>query len=63
MILTLVLVLEIAAAIAAYSLRSQIADMLDRNLRANMHDYYEDPMVEEYFGFMQSRVSNTSRNR
>lgn len=56
-ILTLVLVLEIAAAIAAYSLRGQISGMLDENLRASMPEYYEDPVVRDYFDFMQSRVS------
>lgn len=56
-ILTLVLVLEVAAAIAAYSLRSQISGMLNENLRASMPDYYKDPMVQEYFDFMQSRMN------
>lgn len=56
MILSLVLVLEIAAAIASYSLRGQIGSMLDENLRSAMPEYYENPMVADYFDFMQTRV-------
>jgi CD63 antigen len=55
-ILSLVLVLELAAAIAAYSLRGQIADMLDDRLRNTMPQYYKDPIVSDYFDFMQEKV-------
>lgn len=56
MILSVVLVLEVAAAIAAYSLRAQVTDLLDSNLRTTLPFYYENPEVEGAFDFIQSRV-------
>lgn len=58
-ILSLVFVLEIAAAIAAYSLRSQVIDMLDERLRQAMPYYYQNLEVTDAFDFIQSRVSDT----
>ncbi|XP_047527734.1 CD63 antigen-like [Vanessa atalanta] len=56
-ILSLVLVLEISAAIAAYTLRSQVADMLDDNLRETLPSYYNKPEVTDAFDFIQSRLN------
>ncbi|XP_046965000.1 CD63 antigen-like [Vanessa cardui] len=56
-ILSLVLVLEISAAIAAYTLRSQVADMLDENLRETLPLYYNKPEVTDAFDFIQSRLN------
>uniref|UniRef100_S4NX85 Tetraspanin n=1 Tax=Pararge aegeria TaxID=116150 RepID=S4NX85_9NEOP len=56
-ILSLVLVLEISAAIAAYVLRAQVADMLDQNLRETLPFYYSNPEVEDGFDFIQSRLN------
>ncbi|XP_026501429.1 CD63 antigen-like [Vanessa tameamea] len=56
-ILSLVLVLEISAAIAAYTLRSQVADMLDENLRETLPSYYNKPEVTDAFDFIQSRLN------
>ncbi|KAJ8725436.1 hypothetical protein PYW08_003619 [Mythimna loreyi] len=56
-ILSLVFILEIAAAIAAYSLRSQVTGMLDENLRVTLPYYYENEEVEDAFDFIQSRLN------
>lgn len=56
-ILSVVFVLEIAAAIAAYSLRSQVTSMLDERLRISMPLYYRRIEVEEAFDFIQSRLN------
>ncbi|XP_045784350.1 CD63 antigen-like [Maniola jurtina] len=56
-VLSLVLVLEISAAIAAYVLRAQVADMLDQNLRETLPSYYTNPEVEDGFDFIQSRLN------
>ncbi|CAH0406653.1 unnamed protein product [Chilo suppressalis] len=56
-ILSLVFILEVAASIAAYSLRGKIDHMLDQTLRQNMHHYYEDEMVSEYVDFLQNRMN------
>ncbi|XP_050345162.1 CD63 antigen-like [Nymphalis io] len=56
-ILSLVLVLEISAAIAAYTLRSQVANMLDANLRETLPSYYNKPEVTDAFDFIQSRLN------
>ncbi|CAB3234636.1 unnamed protein product [Arctia plantaginis] len=56
-ILSLVFVLEIAAAIAAYSLRGQVATMLDDKLRVTLPMYKENEEVETAFDFIQSRLN------
>lgn len=56
-ILSLVFILEIAAAIAAYSLRSQVTGMLDEKLRVTLPYYYENEEVEDAFDFIQNRVN------
>ncbi|XP_045491623.1 CD63 antigen-like [Colias croceus] len=56
-ILSLVLVLELAAAIAAYTLRSQVTGMLDENLRETMPYYYNNAEVAGSFDFIQSRLN------
>ncbi|XP_026742580.1 CD63 antigen-like [Trichoplusia ni] len=56
-ILSLVFVLEIAAAIAAYSLRGQVTDMLDEKLRVTLPFYYENDEVHDAFDFIQSRLN------
>ncbi|CAH2086794.1 unnamed protein product [Euphydryas editha] len=56
-ILSLVLVLEVAAAIAAYTLRSQVADMLDENLKEAIPLYYSRNEVTDAFDFIQSRLN------
>ncbi|CAH0718812.1 unnamed protein product, partial [Brenthis ino] len=56
-ILSLVLVLEISAAIAAYTLRAQVSDMLDSNLRETLPSYNWSPEVQEGFDFIQSRLN------
>ncbi|CAG9585756.1 unnamed protein product [Danaus chrysippus] len=56
-ILSLVLVLEIAAAITAYTLRSQVSGMLDSNLRETLPYYYSNPEVTDSFDFIQSRLN------
>lgn len=55
--MSIVFVLEIAAAIAAFSLRSQVSEMLDERLRVTLPYYYQNPEVEDAFDFIQSRVS------
>ncbi|KAI8435280.1 hypothetical protein MSG28_003619 [Choristoneura fumiferana] len=56
-ILSLVFILEIAAAIAAYTLRSQVIDMLDERLRNSMPYYYRNLEVTDAFDFIQSRLN------
>lgn len=56
-ILTAVLVLEVAAAIAAYSLRPQVTSMLSTNLRKTLPLYYQDKDSEMAFDFIQSRLN------
>lgn len=56
-ILSLVLVLEISAAIAAYSLRAKVSDMLDTKLRETLPSYYSNPEVTDGFDFIQSRLN------
>ncbi|XP_049866818.1 CD63 antigen-like [Pectinophora gossypiella] len=56
-ILTLVLVLELAAAVTAYVLRAQVEDILDENLRTALPYYYEKPEIEAAFDFIQSRLN------
>ncbi|CAG9095975.1 unnamed protein product [Plutella xylostella] len=56
-ILSLVLVLEVAAAIAAYSLRAQVAGVVGGNLREAMPHYYDNVDVRDSFDFVQSRLS------
>ncbi|XP_075969226.1 CD63 antigen-like [Anticarsia gemmatalis] len=56
-ILSVVFILEIAAAIAAYSLRNQVTDMLDEKLRTTLPIYYENKEVEGAFDFIQSRLN------
>lgn len=56
-ILSIVFVLEIAAAIAAYSLRNQVTGMLNENLRVTLPYYYENEEVEDAFDFIQSRLN------
>ncbi|KAJ2952555.1 hypothetical protein O0L34_g6877 [Tuta absoluta] len=56
-ILTLVLVLELAAAITAYVLRGQVTGMLDVNLRETLPNYYKNPEIEAGFDFIQSRLN------
>uniref|UniRef100_A0A2H1WHE8 Tetraspanin n=1 Tax=Spodoptera frugiperda TaxID=7108 RepID=A0A2H1WHE8_SPOFR len=56
-ILSLVFVLEIAAAIAAYSLRLQVTGMLDENLRTTLPYYYHNEEVRGSYDFIQSRLS------
>ncbi|KAJ0180323.1 hypothetical protein K1T71_003727 [Dendrolimus kikuchii] len=55
--LSLVFVLEIAAVVAAYALRSQVASMLNENLRTTMPYYYHNPEVQGAFDFIQSRLN------
>lgn len=57
-ILSLVLVLEVAAAIAAYSLRAQVAGVVGGNLREAMPHYYDNLDVRDSFDFVQSRVGS-----
>ncbi|XP_023949528.1 CD63 antigen [Bicyclus anynana] len=56
-VLSLVLVMELSAAIAAYVLRAQVADMLDQNLRNTLPYYYTNSEVEDGFDFIQSRLN------
>ncbi|KAM3961787.1 CD63 antigen [Aphomia sociella] len=56
-ILSIVLVLELAAAIAAYSLRSQISYMLNDKLTLTMPYYYDNIEVQESFDYIQSRMN------
>ncbi|XP_045445649.1 CD63 antigen-like isoform X2 [Melitaea cinxia] len=56
-ILSLVLVLEVSAAIAAYTLRAQVADMLEENLKDAIHWYYNSYEVTDAFDFIQSRLN------
>ncbi|CAH0604367.1 unnamed protein product [Chrysodeixis includens] len=56
-ILSLVFVLEIAAAIAAYSLRGQVTEMLDVKLRSTLPYYYENDEVHGAFDFIQNRLN------
>ncbi|XP_026329566.1 CD63 antigen-like [Hyposmocoma kahamanoa] len=56
-ILSLVLVLELSAAITAYVMRSKVSDMLDDNLRATLPYYYENPEVQAAYDFIQSRLN------
>ncbi|XP_063359695.1 CD63 antigen-like [Cydia amplana] len=56
-ILSLVFILEVAAAIAAYSLRSQVIDMVDDRLRIAMPYYYENQEVTDAFDFIQNRLN------
>ncbi|CAK1552579.1 unnamed protein product [Leptosia nina] len=56
-ILSLVLVLEIAAAIAAYTLRGQVTKMLDENLRDTLPYYYTNSEVASSYDFIQSRLN------
>ncbi|XP_047504583.1 CD63 antigen-like [Pieris napi] len=56
-ILSLVLVLEVAAAIAAYTLRGQVARMLDENLRDSLPYYYTYPDVTDSYDFIQNRLN------
>ncbi|XP_014368155.2 CD63 antigen [Papilio machaon] len=56
-ILSVVLVLEVAAAITAYAMRAQVSEMLDDNLRSTLPYYYEKPEIEAAFDFAQSRLN------
>lgn len=59
MILSVVLALELSAAIAAYSQRTQVAAMLDDRLRDTMPYYYENNEIQDAFDFIQERVSSS----
>ncbi|XP_041977747.1 CD63 antigen-like [Aricia agestis] len=56
-ILSLVFVLELTAAIVAYSLRAQVSDMLDSKLRDSLPYYYTNSEVTDGFDFIQSRLN------
>ncbi|XP_052756163.1 CD63 antigen-like [Galleria mellonella] len=56
-ILSIVLILELAAAIAAYSLRAQISEMLHDKLTLTMPFYYNNIEVQDSFDFIQSRMN------
>ncbi|XP_072944308.1 CD63 antigen-like [Epargyreus clarus] len=56
-ILSLVLVLEIAAAITAYTLRAQVADMLDAKLRDALPYYYQNVEVRDGFDYIQCSLN------
>ncbi|XP_013190075.1 CD63 antigen [Amyelois transitella] len=56
-ILSIVLALELSAAIAAYSLRAQVADMLNDKLRLTMPYYYDNYEVRDAFDFIQDRMN------
>lgn len=55
--LSVVFILEIAAAITAYTLRGQVTEMLDEKLRDTMPYYYHDTEVQDAFDFIQSRLN------
>lgn len=55
------LLLELAVAITAYSLRSQVGDVLDAKLRATLPYYYKSYEVQGAFDFIQSRVRKPLR--
>ncbi|KAL4714165.1 hypothetical protein ACJJTC_008519 [Scirpophaga incertulas] len=57
LVLSLVLVLELAAAITAYSMRGQMARIVDDRLKSTMPDYYTNYMVADFFNFMQMRLN------
>ncbi|CAH2074530.1 unnamed protein product, partial [Iphiclides podalirius] len=56
-VLSVVLVLEIAAAITAYAMRARVSQMLDDNLRATLPYYYQNAEVEAAYDFVQSRLN------
>ncbi|XP_068629512.1 CD63 antigen-like [Battus philenor] len=56
-ILSVVLVLEIAAAATAYAMRSQVSRILDENLRATLPFYYQNPEIQDAYDFVQSRLN------
>ncbi|RVE41032.1 hypothetical protein evm_014318 [Chilo suppressalis] len=55
--LSLVLILEVAASIAAYSLRGKIDDMLEQTLRLNINRYYEDLIVLKQIDYLQETMN------
>lgn len=56
MLLSLVFVLEVSAAIAAFALQSQVSEMLIRTMQ-NAIAIYKQPYMSESVDFMQSTVS------
>ncbi|OAD56670.1 CD63 antigen, partial [Eufriesea mexicana] len=54
--LSIVLVLELAAAIAAYALQDGIKDLLANKINATMHEYGHNPEATNAINFLQSRL-------
>lgn len=56
-LLSLIFILEIAAAISAFALHGQVGDMLNRTLRESLQNYPSRKYVREAVDFMQTEVS------
>lgn len=54
--LSVVLILELAAAITAYALQDDIKSVLVENINATMHKYPTDTEAKEAIDFLQSRL-------
>lgn len=57
-LLSLVLVLELAAAIAAYALQDGIKNLLAEKINITMHQYGKNEEATEAIDFLQSKVIN-----
>lgn len=56
--LTLVLIMEVTAAMLAYSMRGDMYTSIGRNMEHSMTYYQKDIYVKESWDFMQDRVSS-----
>ncbi|XP_031848238.1 CD63 antigen-like [Nomia melanderi] len=54
--LSVVLIMELAAAIAAYALQDDIKDLLADNINATMHQYGKNKEAEDAIDFLQSKL-------
>lgn len=57
LLLLFIFVLQVVAAIFAYSLQGQIRDMLLKTMNESLHEYEEDPVVSDTVDFLQGSVS------
>jgi CD63 antigen len=57
-LLSLIFILQIAAAISAFILRGQVKDMLIRTMNDSLENYVDNKKVAEAVDFMQSNVSS-----
>ncbi|XP_043261430.1 CD63 antigen-like [Colletes gigas] len=54
--LIIILILELAAAVAAYALQDNIKDLLRDKINVTMHEYNENPEAKDAIDFLQSRL-------